>query len=490
MLEVANSPKDGERELESVSFVPEPLDRFATVLTPDEYAALLRTADVAKGLLARRTIWNLTSTARGGGVAEMLTSLLPLAGGAGVDVRWLVIHAEEQFFRVTKRIHNRLHGDPGDGGELGSKERAAYESVLKARGAKLTSFLGPSDVVILHDPQTAGLAPILRRAGAKVIWRCHVGVDVPNALVESAWQFLSTYLLAADAYVFTRLAYAWKGLRRETIAVIPPSIDIFAPKNQPLTADQVEGILAVTGLVEGRGRDARFVRMDGSIDAVLRRTDLSGGGPVPEGASLVTQISRWDRLKDPVGLVRGFAEYVAPRSDAHLVVAGPSVAAVSDDPEGFETLAEVRKVWSGFAPDLRARIHLACLPMDDPEENAAIVNALQRRASIVIQKSLAEGFGLTVAEAMWKERPIVAARVGGIQDQLSDGVSGLLIDPTDLPAFGRAVLSLLEDPSLASKLARAAHLRCREEYLASKHLTRYVRLLEVLLSGRGSPEGP
>jgi trehalose synthase len=195
-------------------------------------------------------------------------------------------------------------------------------------------------------------------------------------------------------------------------------------------------------------------------------------------------------LKDPLGLVRGFADHVAPYSDAHLVVAGPPIAAVSDDPEGFETLAETRKLWSSLAVDLRARIHLACLPMVDTEENAAIVNALQRRASVVIQKSLAEGFGLTVAEAMWKERPIVAAAVGGIQDQLSDGVSGLLIDPTDLRAFGRAVLRLLEDPSFAANLARAAHVRCREEYLAPKHLGRYVGLLETLLSGARSVEVP
>jgi trehalose synthase len=160
------------------------------------------------------------------------------------------------------------------------------------------------------------------------------------------------------------------------------------------------------------------------------------------------------------------------------------VGAVRDDPEGSSTLDEVRRFHSTLAAKTRRRIHLVCLPMEDPEENAAIVNALQRRAAVVVQKSLAEGFGLTVAEAMWKKRPIVASRVGGIQDRLSHGESGLLVEPSDLLACGRAIVALLSDTSFAERLGRAAHGRCREEYLAPKHLTRYVKLLETILSDR------
>lgn len=481
VYEISQPAKDGGRGLATVATAPETLDRFASVLEVGEYNSLLETARVARELLAGRIVWNVTSTARGGGVAEMLTSLLPLARGAGIDARWLVIQAENEFFRLTKRIHNRLHGELGDGGKLAAAERDPYQRALQPLGDALGRLVGRRDIVILHDPQTAGLAPAVARSGPTVIGRCHIGIDVPNALVESAWHFLEPYLAAADACVFTRMSYAWSGIPREKVVVIPPSIDVFAPKNQDLNPDQVRGILVAAGILQGSARDARFVRVDGSIGTVSRRADLSGGAPVPEATPFLTQISRWDRLKDPIGVARSFAEQIAPRSNAHLVLAGPAVAAVSDDPEGAETLAEVREHWSTLPAGVRARIHLACLPMDDTEENAAIVNALQRRAAVVVQKSLAEGFGLTVAEAMWKSRPIVASRVGGIQDQLVDNVSGLLVEPHDLRGFAASVLTLLADPSLAANLARAAHRRCCAEYLAPKHLARYVALFESLL---------
>jgi trehalose synthase len=335
--------------------------------------------------------------------------------------------------------------------------------------------------VILHDPQTAGLVPALHQTGATVIWRCHIGVDVPNALVRSAWEFLVPYLEEADAYVFTRMAYVGDGLARNKVTIIPPSIDVFSPKNQMMSPEDVTGILAATGLVRGSGTSCTFVRADESRGVVTRATDLSGGAAVPEGATIVTQISRWDRLKDPIGVVRGFVEYVIPHSDAHLVVAGPTVSGVADDPEGAAVLQQVRTLRESFPAPVRRRLHIASLPMADVEENAAIVNALQRRAAIVVQKSLAEGFGLTVAEAMWKDRPIVASRVGGIQDQLIDGESGLLVDPANLAQYGRAVVDILSDRALATRLGQAAHVRCREEYLGPKHLMRYVKLLESLL---------
>jgi trehalose synthase len=480
VFEISSVWKAGRRGLDEVVLRPEPLDRFASVLDIDEYDALQRTATAAQRRLGGRTVWNVTSTARGGGVAEMLTSLLPLACDAGVEAHWLVIRAEDEFFRITKRIHNLLHGDPGDGGDLGARERDLYEGVLREIGSALERTVAPRDIVILHDPQTAGLTGVMGRAAA-VIWRCHIGVDEPNALVHRAWRFLVPYLESADAYVFTRRVYAFEGLAASKVVVIPPSIDIFSPKNEQLTKEQVAGILEVAKLVEGAPGDTRYKRLDGSIGTVSRTAELFESAPVPQGVPIVTQISRWDRLKDPVGLVQGFAEHVIPLSEAHLVVAGPAVNAVSDDPEGWETLNEVRRAWSSLAPAVRARIHLTCLPMDDAEENAAIVNALQRRASIVVQKSLAEGFGLTVAEGMWKERPIVASRVGGIQDQIVDRESGILVDPRDLRAFGEAVLSVLTKPSYAQALGRAAHLRCRQEYLAPKHLMRYASLFESVL---------
>jgi len=180
---------------------------------------------------------------------------------------------------------------------------------------------------------------------------------------------------------------------------------------------------------------------------------------------IVLQVSRWDRLKDPLGVIQGFARYVAPLTDAHLVYAGPAVEAVSDDPEGKQVLDDAIAVWRALSDHQRARVHLATLPMVDGEENAAMVNALQRHAFVVVQKSIAEGFGLTVAEAMWKGRPVVASKIGGIQDQVEDGHTGVLLpDPEDLAAYGAAVVGLLENDRRAREIGAAAREQVRDNF--------------------------
>jgi trehalose synthase len=204
---------------------------------------------------------------------------------------------------------------------------------------------------------------------------------------------------------------------------------------------------------------------------------LSTGPPPRFDTPTVVQVSRWDRLKDPLGVMTGFAAHVAERVDADLVLAGPTVHSVADDPEAAEALDEAEAAWRDLPHARRSHVHLACIPMVDIEENAAIVNALQRHASVVVQKSLEEGFGLTVAEAMWKSRPVVASAVGGIQDQVVDGETGILIDdPHDLKAFGDAVLHLLEDHELAARLGGNAHEHVRHHFLANRHALQYVRL--------------
>jgi trehalose synthase len=208
--------------------------------------------------------------------------------------------------------------------------------------------------------------------------------------------------------------------------------------------------------------------------------------PVPDGAPLVTQVSRWDRLKDPRGVMRCFVENVED-DEAHLLLAGPSVAAVSDDPEGAEVLAEVEGYRNELDPVVRRRVHLATLPMDDVQENAAIVNAIQRRSDIVVQKSLAEGFGLTVAEAMWKARPVVATKAGGIQDQIVDGESGVLLDdPLDLETAGDALGQLLGDPDYRTELGEAARRRVEDQFLGTRSLIQYAQLLGDLLRHVGA----
>ena len=191
---------------------------------------------------------------------------------------------------------------------------------------------------------------------------------------------------------------------------------------------------------------------------------------------VVLQVSRWDHLKDPEGVIRGFAEHAsAHETGAHLIYAGPAVEAVSDDPEGAQVLEEAIELRESLSDEARRNVHLVCLPMDDAEENAVIVNALQRNASVVVQKSIAEGFGLTVAEAMWKGRPIVATAVGGIQDQVVDGETGVLLaDAHDLDAYGEAVRGLLEDPERAQRMGEAAKQRVRTEFLGARSLIDYL----------------
>jgi trehalose synthase len=202
---------------------------------------------------------------------------------------------------------------------------------------------------------------------------------------------------------------------------------------------------------------------------------------------LVSQVSRWDSLKDPVGVLRGFASTFSRDPGPHLLLAGPSVAEVADDPEGAGVLAEVIAARDGMPSAVRERTHLACLPMADIQENAAMVNAIQRRSDVVVQKSLAEGFGLTVAEAMWKSRPVIASSRGGIRDQIRNGESGILLtDPADLTEFGAALRRLVADGELRSELGAAARDRIESEFLGTRHLLQYLELLAELLEGRAS----
>jgi trehalose synthase len=460
-------------------------DRFREVLTDEQEAAFEAVMARAAEAFSHRVIWNVNSTANGGGVAEMLRSLIAYARGAHVDARWVVIDGNAEFFRVTKRIHNRLHGAAGDGGELGPAEHAVYDEVATANAAELVPLIAPGDIVLLHDPQTAGLAERLRDAGAYVIWRCHVGIDDPNELSRSAWEFLLPYVQPADAYVFSREAFEWDGLDRDRIDVIPPSIDAFSPKNQALAPEAVDSILHVAGLSDGDHHDkARFLRQDGTPGRVDRRARMWEEAAIPADAPLVVQVSRWDRLKDPQGVIEGFAARAAIETDAHLLLAGPDVTAVADDPEGLEVLHECIAHWEGLPDEIRARVHLAALPMDDAEENAAIVNAIQRRATVVVQKSIAEGFGLTVAEAMWKARPVVASAIGGIQDQIVDRETGLLVPPRDRDAYADALIELLGDPEEASEIGRRAQVRVRDLFLGARHLGQYLDLISRVITQR------
>jgi trehalose synthase len=463
-----------------------PLERLAPLLGEARAEQLRAYVVLARTLLADRVVWNVNATASGGGVAEMLTTLLAYGRGAGVDTRWLVLEGNPRFFRITKRLHNHLHGSPGDGGPLGDAERAEYEGVLAGNLEVLRARVRPGDIVLLHDPQTAGMAAPLRQAGAHVVWRCHIGSDTHTDLTDRAWEFLRPYLNEVDATIFSREAFGPRWLDRSRSQVVPPSLDPFSTKNADLTPGDVNTALTSAGLLAkdgGRG-SSTFTRRDGTLGRLREHhTLVVAGDVVPRDTRLMIQVSRWDRLKDMAGVLTAFVDHL-PRlpQDVHLALVGPDVLGVSDDPEGAEVLFECVDLWKALPPAAAKRVHLMSLPMDDVDENAHLVNALQRHACLVVQKSLVEGFGLTVTEPMWKARPVIASAVGGIRDQILHGESGLLLDdPTDLDAFADLLVTVLTDDALAARLGASARERIRERFLGDRHLIQYVELFRHLL---------
>src|SRR5215469_8192457 len=434
--------------------------QFEAVIGPDRQSHLVQAADVFRKHLADRTIWNVSSTAVGGGVAEMLQVLIGYTEDLEIPIRWGVITGDAEFFVLTKRLHNQIHGDLA-GGPISGAEAGWYAKMLAANAVELLDEIRPGDLVLLHDPQTAGLAAPLTSAGAQVAWRCHIGLDWQNEATAAAWSFLRPYLEPVQASVFSRREYVPGWMRN--VAIIPPSIDPFSPKNEHLDDDVVQAILRRIGVV-------------------TRSAEITADSLPGLAEPLVVQVSRWDRLKDMPGVMHGFARYTSSGGPGYLMLVGPAVAGVADDPEGAAEFSECLLQWRKLPASIRSRVMLITLPLEDPDENGVMVNALQRHASVIVQKSLAEGFGLTVAEGMWKSRPVIGSAVGGIIDQIPEGAGVLLPDPRDLDAFGAAVRMMLDDPDKADRMGRAAHAHVSENYVGDRHLLRYERLFDAMLA--------
>jgi trehalose synthase len=452
------------------------------VIGSQRQSRLALAAEQFRQRLGQRTIWTVSSTAVGGGVAEMLHVLLGYAHDLHVPIRWGVITGDAEFFALTKRLHNQIHGD-GAGGALNAAETDHYATVLEGNAVELLDHIRPRDLVLLHDPQTAGLVPALAGAGARVAWRCHIGVDWENEATAAAWRFLRPYLTAAQMYVFSRREYVPKWIPDRNVAIIPPSIDPFAPKNEHLEDSAVRLILTQTGILDGvcASVPATFERGNGTEGTVTRRADVTADTLPRPDEPLVVQVSRWDRLKDMPGVMHGFAGYAETGGGGSLLLAGPAVAGVADDPEGAAVFAECLLQWRELPAAIRRRIALVTLPLEDADENAVMVNALQRHAAVIVQKSLAEGFGLTVAEGMWKARPVIGSAVGGIIDQIAPGTGILLPDPRDLGAFAAAVRRLLTEPDEAARMGKAAQAYIGEHYVGDLHLLRYAELFDALM---------
>lgn len=474
-----------QRGLHQVRVTPLGVERFEAILAPQRYLAFRRVVESARRQLKGRVVWNMsTTTPAAGGTAEMLRSSIACARGVGIDARWVVIPGDEEFFRITTRLYNHLHGSPGDGEALAEAEHAAYEATLQRSTAELGRMVRTGDVVILHNPQTAGLAEAARACGAIVLWRCHVGVAERNERIRAAWHFLERDLANVDAYVFPHRSYAWDILDVRRVAIIEHGIDAFSPKNQELETAAVDAILYASGITTEAPSRAHpvYVCVDGSPRRIDHRARVIEEQPLGPRTPYVLQVGHWNRLKDPLGVLEGFTRGVARGTDAHLLLAGPELDPLGEGIEATSVFAETAAAWRALPVDLRSRVHLVCLPVDDAEENAAMVNALQRRATVVVQKSLAEPAGLAVAEAMWKGRPLVASRVGALQDQVEDGVTGLLVDdPNDLGAFADAVRTLLDDPVRARTIGEAAQRQSRDRWLGPQHVMRWAALIRRTL---------
>ncbi|MFA5368364.1 MAG: glycosyltransferase, partial [Dehalococcoidia bacterium] len=342
--------------------------------------------------LSGKVIQNINSTFSGGGVAEILSRMIPLCSQLGVDARWNVIKGNDEFFQVTKKFHNALHGRQ----EKIAPVDFAYFQDTTDRNIKETEVNG--DFIYIHDPQPIGLIARKSEVGGKWIWRCHIDISHPNPAV---WEFLRPMVVQYDASVFSAPAFSTELPIRQFL--VSPSIDPLSDKNRDLPVETIDSVLSKYG--------------------------------IPRDKPIVTQISRYDYLKDPVGLIRAF-EMVKKNIDCRLVLGGGTA---TDDPESDKVLAEVKEV-AGNNPD----IHVLLIPPGSDIE----INALQRASTVIVQKSLGEGFGLTVSEALWKSRPVVASAVGGIPLQVRNKFTGLLSH--GIPGTAYAIKQLLANPEYAN----------------------------------------
>jgi trehalose synthase len=369
-----------------------------------------------------RRLQNINSTAVGGGVAEILTRMVPLLRELGVDATWDVIKGDQSFFNVTKAFHNALHGKNEEiTDEMLGVFRANTEMNLRD-----VNFTG--DVILVHDPQPAGLIQRRTEIGRRWIWRCHIDVSAPDPRV---WNFLKPYVGQYDAAIFSMPDFAQElSIPQYMVA---PSIDPLSDKNKELDA--------------------------GYITQVLERYGLDPERPI------VTQISRFDRLKDPVGVIAAY-RMVKKRYDCQLVLAG---GGAPDDPEGEQVLREVRERAEGD-PD----IHVLLLP---PFSDLKI-NALVRGSTVVLQKSIKEGFGLTVSEALWKHKPVIGGAVGGIKLQIINGITGFLVHSPEGAA--RRLMQLLGDRQLCQRLGENGYQHVKQNFLVTRHVKDYMLVMLAL----------
>jgi trehalose synthase len=362
--------------------------------------------------LRGKIIQNINSTFTGGGVAELLNRIVPLLQQLGIDGRWNIIEGTPDFYQVTKKFHNALHGRQE---EISEDDYRLFQEISQHNIEKLEIS---GDIVFVHDPQPAALIARKKDLGKKWIWRCHIDLSHPN---QEVWRFLEPLVTEYDAAVFSSVSFSRELPINQYL--IPPSIDPLSDKNRDLPQETVDAVLAKYG--------------------------------IPKDKPIITQVSRFDYLKDPVGVIQAF-EIVRRSTDCRLVFAGGTA---DDDPESEKVLAEVQER-AANNPD----IHVLLIPPGSDIE----INALQRGSTIILQKSLREGFALTVSEALWKAKPVVASAVGGIPLQVRDRFTGLLSHGIEGTAYD--IRQLLANPDYARWLGENGREHVRQNFLVTRQL--------------------
>jgi trehalose synthase len=412
--------------LELIDVGPRSLSAYRGVAPDAVLDDLVRHAEDLRG--AR--VLHVNATPYGGGVSELLRSGVPILNDLGLTAHWKIIRGDDTFFQVTKKVHNGLQG-AADG--LTETEREAYLGTSR-RNAELLEE--EYDFVFLHDPQPAGILSLRGKGNARWIWRCHIDTSQPN---PSVWAFLHDYLKPFDAAVFTMEAFVPPDFPIARVEIMPPAIDPLSPKNMPLADATARGVLEWIGVELDR--------------------------------PLITQVSRFDPWKDPLGVI---AAYRLAREEVPALQLALVGSMALDDPEGWDVYRQVREA-SQSDPGIHVFTNLTGVGNIE-------VNAFQRLSQVAVQKSIREGFGLVVSEALWKDTPVVAGNAGGIPLQMADGAGGVLVQTVGECA--KAVVALLRDPEHARDLARKGRERVREHFLLPRLLLNELELMQELAAGR------
>jgi len=408
--------------LPTVPVVPKHLEDYAGE------EAVERLRDAARPLAGARVL-HINSTAFGGGVAELLHTQVPLLNDLGLEATWALMEGSDRYFSVTKYVHNALQG--AEVPWTDEMRRTYWERVHdNARG-----LTGTYDFVFVHDPQPAALHRVLEDEGRRSgtwIWRCHIDLSSPFLPV---WEFFEPIVNGYDAAIFTMADFVQPGVSGPKLAFIPPSIDPLSTKNCPIGEE--------------------------TVGEVLHGYGIDGERPI------LTQISRFDPWKDPLGVIDAYRMARKEHPGLQLVMVG---SLAHDDPEGMHYLNLADEYREGDTD-----IHLLTNLQDVGNLE---VNAFQRASTVIVQKSIREGFGLVVAEGMWKEKPVIGGDVGGIRLQIEDGVTGFLVGSVE--ACAERVVELLGDPELGARLGTAARQRVRDRFLTPRELEDYLRLMASL----------